>query len=736
MTNSNRGPIGLPIRRVQSRNALAMSAIQEERSSLDNVPIAVPVADSCSTSPTTSSSGSDSSPNQQRVAGSIRSRPAANRDKPSTAKTTARTSKSNTARSRSIAKFEEVEATTTDTPSQPPTRPLRAQSARTWTPSFADMAMPTVKGITSAVARQMYSVRSRSSEDDAKTSKTAQSPPKKAAKARSVRSRPVSCFDDSLLDEKAKKAAKEKAPVPKPTKPAKSLRSRPVPCFEDLLSSGPAPQTKPEGWKPRAIGTRPASGPTSRAPRSKSSAHLSSSPSSSDGSSDDGKFSVRRRESNPPPRKLTRPKSSSNLTAAVSKPAKQSRSRPRFPSEEDISVNRPRASSDSGQGLKDALKLSDEDFRPRASSYSTSSKKNMKSSSRPRHFEGKFQNRRGQSLLYFSLFPPEKLAMRGIILHLHGMGDHCRRNTALYERYCQEGFGVITYDLVNHGASDYDQYNTRAHISNFDDFVDDTNDFIKFAKTNIYKVALRYWRKHHHPRHPHGREKKRESPPELPLIITGTSFGAQIGLHTVLSGQHKFHAGVWASPSIGVTWTPVLWAQWKFAKPLVAAFPTAKMIPAIQHNLRSRNPEFLKKYQEDPLTSSDMITPRSGHQSLTAMIRLQQDKRVSDEDSSFCAIPMLFLAGSDDRISDQQASFRFFHRISNLDKSFKVFDGLYHMIYEEPEKEEVLEYLVEWLHKRFPLETRHPNDSHLNVVKKLEPSIRSYNYVKTERTEL
>ncbi|KAG6975554.1 hypothetical protein JG688_00002275 [Phytophthora aleatoria] len=371
-----------------------------------------------------------------------------------------------------------------------------------------------------------------------------------------------------------------------------------------------------------------------------------------------------------------------------------------------------------------------------ASSYSTSSKKKIKSSSRPRHYEGKFQNRRGQSLLYFSLFPPEKLAMRGIILHLHGMGDHCRRNTALYERYCQEGFGVITYDLVNHGASDYDKYNTRAHISNFDDFVEDTNDFVKFAKTNIYKVALRYWRKHHHPRHPHGREKKRESPPELPLIITGTSFGALIGLHTVLSGEHKFHAAVWASPSIGVTWTPVLWAQWKFAKPLVAAFPTAKMIPAIQHNLRSRNPEFLQKYQEDPLTSSDMITPRSGHQSLNAMIRLQQDKRVSDSDTPFCAIPMLFLAGSEDRISDQQASFKFFSRMGNLDKAFKLFDGLYHMIYEEPEKEDVLKYLVDWLHKRFPLETRHPNDSHLNMMKKLEPSIRSYNYVKAERTEL
>ncbi|KAG7388402.1 hypothetical protein PHYPSEUDO_012610 [Phytophthora pseudosyringae] len=763
MTISNRGPIGLPLRRVQSRNALAMSAIQEERSSVDsvanleNVPLAIPVAinpssDSCSSSPTTSSSGSDSSPNQQRVASALRPRPLPNVDPPSTgsvAQASARANRSHSTRSRSATKFEEVEASTATASSKTPTRALRAQSTRTRsTPLFANAPLAGgIKALRSAMTNhaKSRSARTRSIPcfDESNSTATKAAPqPKKATKARSVRSRPVSCFDDSLLDEAAKKAAAE-TPAQQPTKTDKSLRARPIPCFEDLLSSGPAPQqTKEEGWKPRAIGTRPASSPTSQEPRSKSSAalaQLSSSPSSSDGSSDDTKISsVRRRGSNPPPcstatsGKLTRPKSSTKL---ASKPAKQSRGRRRFSSEDEDSLDRPRASSDEGQGQTPPM-LSDEDLRPRASSDSPSSKRNMKASSRPRHYEGKFQNRRGQSLLYFSLFPPEQQALRGIVLHLHGMGDHCRRNTALYERYCQEGFGVITYDLLNHGASDYDKNNTRAHISNFDDFVDDTNAFISFAKTNIYKVALRYWRKHHHPRHPHGKEKKRESLPELPLIITGNSFGALIGLHTVLSGEHKFHAAVWASPSIGVTWTPVLWAQWKFAKALVAAFPTAKMIPAIQHSLRSRDPAFLQKYQEDPLTSSDMITPRSGHQSLHAMIRLQHDARVSDADAPFCAIPMLFLAGSEDRISDQQASLKFFSRMGNLDKEFKLFDGLYHMIYEEPEKEDVLKYLVNWLHRRFPLETRHPNDSHLNVMRKLEPTLRSHNYVKAERTDL
>uniref|UniRef100_H3GP81 Serine aminopeptidase S33 domain-containing protein n=1 Tax=Phytophthora ramorum TaxID=164328 RepID=H3GP81_PHYRM len=327
---------------------------------------------------------------------------------------------------------------------------------------------------------------------------------------------------------------------------------------------------------------------------------------------------------------------------------------------------------------------------------------------RLRHYEGRFSNRRGQTLFYFSLFPPEKMALRGVVLCLHGIGDHCRRNVAMYERLCREGFGVITYDLLNHGVSDLDQHKTRAHISNFSHLVEDTNDFVTFAKRSIFTDALRYWRKHQHPHHPHGRESSSEviSQPELPLIIAGTSFGSLIGLHTVLSEKHKFHAAVWGSPAVGVTWNPLLWAESKLARPLAAIIPTAKVVPAVQHDLLCRDPKFLRRFKADPLTSMDMMTTRSGHESLQAMIQLQDDKRVTDAGSAFCAVPTLFLAGSADGISDQQAAIKFFATMGNFDKEFKLFDGLFHMVYEEPEKEDVLRYLAKWLHRRFPVETR------------------------------
>ncbi|KAG7400073.1 hypothetical protein PHYBOEH_006979 [Phytophthora boehmeriae] len=132
-----------------------------------------------------------------------------------------------------------------------------------------------------------------------------------------------------------------------------------------------------------------------------------------------------------------------------------------------------------------------------------------------------------------------------------------------------------------------------------------------------------------------------------------------------------------------------------------------------------------------------MMTTSSGHESLQAMTRLQQDPKVPDSESAFCAVPMLFLAGSADGVSDQQASIKFFASMGNTDKEFKLFDGLYHKVYEEPEKEDVLNYLAQWLLRRFPLETRHPNGTPMEALKKLEgTAMKGVPTVRAPRTEL
>ncbi|CAI5735380.1 unnamed protein product [Hyaloperonospora brassicae] len=321
-----------------------------------------------------------------------------------------------------------------------------------------------------------------------------------------------------------------------------------------------------------------------------------------------------------------------------------------------------------------------------------------------RHYEGKFDNRRGQSLFYFSLFPPEKAPLRGVVLYLHGSSSHCRRHVQLYKELCSKGFGVISYDMVNHGASDFDKHKTRAHISNFQHLVDDTNTFISYAKRFIYSDALRYWRKHHYSRHSQVDGTNLIALPEPPLIIVGSSLGSLVGIHTVLSGRHKFNASVWAAPTVGVTWSPLLYVE--SLLPLAWLLPKARIVPAVKYDFFCRDPTFLAAFKKDPLTYTDKMTAQSGLEALHAIKRLQKDKRVLKPGSAFCSIPVLFIAGSNDGVSDQQAAIRFFASLGTKDKEFKLIDDGFHFVFEDTHKEVAVEHLVRWLHRRFPLETR------------------------------
>ncbi|TYZ69102.1 hypothetical protein PybrP1_006868 [[Pythium] brassicae (nom. inval.)] len=146
------------------------------------------------------------------------------------------------------------------------------------------------------------------------------------------------------------------------------------------------------------------------------------------------------------------------------------------------------------------------------------------------------------------------------------------------------------------------------------------------------------------------------SPEAVPLVFMGISFGTLVGLHTVLSGEHAFSAVVLA-----------------------------------------RDAAFLEDYMTDPLNVTDNLTVRMGEQSSAAMEALAQDRRVEQPGSTFCALPLLIVQGSADKVTSVPLARKFFERIANRDKQFKEFAGLFHCIFNEPEKQDVLDHISQWL---------------------------------------
>jgi lysophospholipase len=63
-------------------------------------------------------------------------------------------------------------------------------------------------------------------------------------------------------------------------------------------------------------------------------------------------------------------------------------------------------------------------------------------------------------------------------------------------------------------------------------------------------------------------------------------------------------------------------------------------------------------------------------------------------------LPVLVMQGSADALVDPSAAAYVHNRVGSPDRTIHVYPGLYHEILNEPERERVLDDLVEWLRAR------------------------------------
>lgn len=140
--------------------------------------------------------------------------------------------------------------------------------------------------------------------------------------------------------------------------------------------------------------------------------------------------------------------------------------------------------------------------------------------------------------------------------------------------------------------------------------MDDTNEFIKLAKMQLYpQLAL-----------PQDKEK------EPKLVLAGMSYGTLVSLHTILSGAHGFSGVVLVAPALLVEMTTTLRVQAVFARPLSKLIPKARIVPGVNGDYLCRDQDYVNDFKADPLTVSEPVTARMGAETLKAMRALEADK--------------------------------------------------------------------------------------------------------------
>ena len=109
----------------------------------------------------------------------------------------------------------------------------------------------------------------------------------------------------------------------------------------------------------------------------------------------------------------------------------------------------------------------------------------------------------------------------------------------------------------------------------------------------------------------------------------------------------------------------------------------------------SRDPAVVAAYVNDPLVFTGKATARLGAEMLKAMQRITTE-------ANRIRLPVLILQGGADKLVDPAGARMLHDLVGSADKTLKVYEGLYHEVYNEPEHEQVMRDVESWLETHLP----------------------------------
>ncbi len=263
---------------------------------------------------------------------------------------------------------------------------------------------------------------------------------------------------------------------------------------------------------------------------------------------------------------------------------------------------------------------------------------------------------RGTSRLYRQAWLPAG-DPRAVIVLVHGLGEHSGRYAYLARHCTDRGFAVHALDHYGHGRSE----GLPGHVERFSVYLDGVRALLAEA---------------------------RGQHPDAPLVLLGHSMGALVAAAFLREAQSAFRACVLsglALKSDAAPPAPVLW----IIRLLSWLAPTAPMI-ALDPAGVSRDPDVVRAYVSDPLVHHGKVSARLITEMMAAMIDTLAGAAEID-------LPLLILHGEEDVLTSPDGSRELHARVASADKTLKLFPGLYHEVFNEPEKDAVLEEMTDWL---------------------------------------
>ena len=281
------------------------------------------------------------------------------------------------------------------------------------------------------------------------------------------------------------------------------------------------------------------------------------------------------------------------------------------------------------------------------------------------HDNGSFTGVRGLRLRHRTWLP--RGMPLGVVVIAHGFAEHGGRYAYLAERLTAEGYAVRALDHRGHGLSD----GKRTRVVRFSDYVEDLGLFI---------------------------ESGRERFPGLPSFLLGHSMGGLVALAYAVSQPASIDALVVSAPAACAG--DVSRYRVTAGKVLSRVAPDAPVLRLPLQKI-SRDPVVVAAYNRDPLVFRGPIRARLGAEMLATM-------EAVDAALPRLRLPLLVMQGTRDGLVDPLCGPHVYELSGSPDKTLKMYDGLWHEIFNEPERDSVIGDLVAWLNARLTREPEAP----------------------------
>ena len=245
---------------------------------------------------------------------------------------------------------------------------------------------------------------------------------------------------------------------------------------------------------------------------------------------------------------------------------------------------------------------------------------------------------------------------RAIVLLAHGYAEHAGRYEHVAKRLNDAGYAVYAVDHWGHGRSDGE----GGYVPRFSAFLDGMAELLTLVEIN------------------HG---------DTPRLLLGHSMGGLIAALFLVERQQAFAAAALSGPAILPAEPPSRVTVW-LSRFLSRFFPRLGVL-SLDANGVSRDPAVVEAYRADPLVYEGKIGARLGKEFMDAMA-------VAQADAPKIRLPILIQHGEADRLTAPAGSRYLFANVTSTDKALKIYPGLFHEIYNEPERDAVLGDLVGW----------------------------------------